>query len=684
MRQLCIVIMLSLCGNVWAKRAQVDTSKIIEVKYAVSKWNKDSTSIDSGSVILKDSNTGKVLQFQIEETAPDSGIFSGNYSVNWGGEGDVVPEVFILPNNQEITPKELVEIKSQIDKGTIKRKPIVVRKDETGTQVLEVFDTKEQATEALRVLREARQVKTSTAQLTTSKAARALFDSKDLKKFAAEQEKLAVEIEKKRLDRLRDEEAEKQKIEMLRRQQQELAETERKLRMKQAIDFAESALDMYRVGKYEESETMFRKSFELDPNNLSYYFQYGITLYRNKKYNEAIVALDLAKGKGVVESERLYYLALSYYKSQEYDQAAVKFDLVKATKDKKLAPISIFYKGLIKIDQKRYEEAKVDFQEVLDTSEDPQLDDRAEAKMDEIDRILEFVKNKEKKFIFSATLGAQYDSNVTLISDSNLDSGTATNVGSGRMLSGVGLMYRPVFDKKKEWGLKLRSDYIYTLDNALAETDPLVFTVSAPYTIKGKSFKKPAKIEIKPGYEFIYIGQDDSGSPEKYLTGYLLEFSDAMVMRKNWYMTPSLKTRYDKSASSADQDAFRWNLYLSNVNFLDSESKKGIITEIGYGMAHAKGDSYKSSRIDLSALYTAPLSFMDFTFAGGLYYYNLNYTEIGTKNSNYNFVANIGKPVLEWLDLAFVTSYMINASNSDASDYKKFTVGLILNVETQF
>ncbi len=684
MQRLGLFIVLAFCAPSWAKRAQVDTSKVIEVKYAISVWNKDSAAIDSGSVIVKDSVSGKVLQFQIEETAPDSGIFSGNYSVNWGENEDVIPEVYILPNNQDITLKELTQIKAQIDSGAIKRKPIVVRRNEFGAQVLEVFDTKEQAAQALKVLREARASKQTVSQLTAGKAAKALFDSTDLKKFAEEQERLALEIEKKRIDRLREEEAEKQRIDKLKREQSQRAEEDNRKRQLLAIEFAESALDMYRVGKYQESEGMFRKSFELDPNNLAYYFQYGITLYRNNKYNEAIIALQLAKGKSVFEAERLYYLALSYYKSQELDDADKRFREVVATKDKKLGPISSFYCGLIKIDLKKYEEAKSDFQEVLDTSEDPQLDNRAESKMDEIDQILEFARYKEKKFIFSATFGTQYDSNITQISDSTLDQGVATSIGSGRLMSGLGLMWRPLYEKKKEWGLKIRTDYVFTMDDALADTDPFVMNLSAPYTINGKTFRKPSKLEIKPAYEFLYVGQDDSGSPEKYLTGYALDFSNSIVMKKNWYMTPALKTRYDKSDVSSDQDAIRWTLSLGNIYYFDSENKKGVITEVGYGMAHAKGDSFKSSRFDLSALYTVPLKWWDTTFAGGIYYYYLDYSEIGTVNNNYNLVINIGKPITEWLDLSFISTYMLNKSNTDSSEYKRYTIGLILNVENVF
>ncbi len=685
---ICFLIGVNvLAANIVVKkrRAPIDSSKVIQVKYSLPAWNKNSEKIDSGDIILRESTTKKLLKFEIEETEPDSGTFSGYYSVNWGAGEPVVPEVFILPQQQEITDKDLTKIKEQIDSGQIKRKPIVVRKGEDGVQILEVFDTKEQAEEALKILQASDKNKfrsKSAPELAYGKVAMAVHDSTELKKFAEEEKKRSEDEEKLQFERLRQEQTEKQRVENLKRQQSLLSEHDKEVKKKQAAEFAEAALDFYRVHKYSDAEKLFRKSFELDPSQAQYYFQYGIALYRNQKYNEAVVALQVAKGPGVIEAEREYYLGLATYQLKEYDESFKTFQSLEKRNDKKLSPIGSFYLGLIKFYQRQYEDAKPYFQDVLDTSEDPDLDKRADRKLDEIDRILEFAKNKSKKFIFSATLGAQYDSNVTLLSNTVLDQGTATNVASPRAVTGLGLMWRPVFDKDKEFGIKTRTDYIYTLNNSLTSTDPLVVDITAPYTLKGTKWGKSAKLDIKPGFESLFIGQAGTGVPAQKLNGAMLDTSASFVMRPNWYFTGTLQTRYDTFFDISDESAFRWTLKADNIFFLDQDNKKGIITDLGYGLNMAKGTAYQTARIDASALYMTPTKFIDMTFTGGMYFYNLTYTSTAVYNNNFNFIASLNRSLNEWLDVGFVTTYMINRSNDASSTYNKYTVGLIFNMET--
>jgi hypothetical protein len=44
---------------------------------------------------MRDSVSGKIVQFQISETEPDSGTFSGVYNVTFGSTDQISPEIYV-------------------------------------------------------------------------------------------------------------------------------------------------------------------------------------------------------------------------------------------------------------------------------------------------------------------------------------------------------------------------------------------------------------------------------------------------------------------------------------------------------------------------------------------------------------------------------------------------------------
>lgn len=673
-------------------RAEFDSNKIVQVKYGSALWNKDAEAINSGVVVLRDGKTNKTMQVLLEETAPDSGVFSGTYSISWGGDESIKPEVYVLNAQELVGEKELKKVLEDIASGKLKRKPLFYKKNEVGVQTLEVFENKEQAQQALNLIKfQNQKIPSIDLSSVTSKdyaAAKAVMDSQELAKFAEENEARRSEVQKRLVDRFRLEQTEKLRIEKAKKEQQAIAESEKKKRMDEAEQFAESALDFYRAQQYEQAEENFRKSFMLNPNSTQYYFQYGMSLYKNEKYNAAVIVFNIAKENKEFEKESIYYTGLSQYAMKEYETAFATFAELKKTKDEKLAPLASFYSGMIYYDQKAYEKAKPEFEEVLDTSKDPKLDQRAENYIDNINQVLQYAKIKERKVFLSASLGAIYDSNVLQQGDSSSDQGGETEEKSLRYILGLGAYYRPIFTKAYEFGVKARTDYIYTQNNDATDYDPWSIQLNAPYAYKTALFGKSYKLDVKPGYELLYLGQEaDSGDPKKTLKGYYLDVGNTFVMQDNWFTTFTLSFRKDDFFEDADQGknanklTFKW----SNMVFINEGKNKGILAELGHTKSDADDSVNSTKRFDLSAMYIAPVFKDKATFAGGLSTYLLDYDD-PNKENDFNKTLNLTltRQFKPWLSGTVLGTYVLNDSDTPSQDYNKWTLGFVFNAEVGF
>lgn len=672
------------------KRAQFDGNKIIEVKLAAQSWNKSNEELDNGVILLKDANSNKVVQVLLEETAPDSNIFSGTYSVNWGNSSQVKPEVYVLDNTKLLSQDDLKKTISDINTGKIKRKPIIYRKNELGVQVLEVFETNQKAKEALALIKTQRQ---STAAETTSitgrdlGVAQKLLSAEELTKLSESNSLRIKENQKRILDRYRQEQIEKERIQKLKNNLAKLSQQQKEAQERESNEYAEAALDFYRTNNFTLAEEKFRKSFELNPSNDKYYFQYGLSLYRNQKFNEAIVALNIAKLNETYKTESNYYIGLSQYYLKEYEQALSIFTNIKILQDEKLSPLAAFYSGLVYYDQQEYEKSKAEFEVVLDTSKDPRLDEKSEKYIEQINQLMMLAKMREKKFFFSASAGALYDSNVLQQSDSSSDQGSASDKASLRYITGLGFYYRPIFDTKKEFGARIRTDYIYTQKEELSDYDPLSLQITAPYTQRGEMAGHQHILNLKPGYELLHLGQeDDSGRPEKTLKGFFLETSNSFVVKPDWITGAQFNIRKDDFFEDQDKDAMRYTLKWTNVLLVNEAKTKSVLADLGLVLNKAKGDDSTTHRIEASGLYVSPVFKDQMTFIGGLSVFRLDYPDKSTSQTdmNYTLSANLVKPLNDWLSGTLVSNYSINKSDIDSSDYKRWSIGLLFSAELGF
>lgn len=671
-------------------RSSIASMKSVIIEYEQSGWNTNPNTIESARILLRDSKTGRISQIELQETEPDSGKFSGAFVFNWDKAAEFKPDVFIPDQTLFERADGFRVIQAQMAANQIARLPIVMREEDSGLQYLDVFNSQDAADSAEQAESEKRLQKTNavtkTPKLMNDKvAASQILEASELAKLDLDRKKAVEEAAKKETERNRLLEEEKAKKEEELKKMALMAAEDLKKQKDEAQKLATQAMALYNKADFIKSEAKFSQASQLDPQNDSFYYFYGISLYRNKKYNKAMAILQLAKVEETQRIERDFYIALCLYRMKDYEKAEAKFNSIRLTKEKTYGPSSAFYIGLLKFEMLQYEKAKPAFEEVLDTSSDPKLDEQAENYIEQINRILEFARMKSKKFNLSLSFGAQYDSNILLISDSVLDAARPSAVGDGRTAAGVGLQYRPIFEKNFEWAAKVRFDNIRTLKAAFTQADPSILNASAPFTYKGTLLGKGYRLLATPAYEKLWLDVNADGTPENFINSILFDINNSFVMNENWFFSPIIKIRSDSGVADATVNATRLSLNLNNIWFFNKKKSQGLMADLGYVNNNSEGALFKFNRIDLSAIYLAPF-ILDTNSTVGLSMFSANYPihPSARQDLNVTIISGVSRPIGSWLNLGINASYIINDSNVAINKYNKYVVGLNFSSDFNF
>lgn len=657
------------------RNIKINPKKPVKIEYISPAWNKSSEEIDHDAIVLRDSESGKVVRVELAETGVNTGIFVGDYVVTWSGQ-DFHPEVYIVPQEMLKSSEQMKKINSLIADGTLVKKPIFFQ---TGSrmQKISVFDTRDQAIAAYDEFRRTR------LQSQTPVTREALEAQDKAQKIAADKAAqvaaAAVQVARKSI-----EDEEKTKQASLLAEQGALAEKEKTRRVEKAKVIAAEAMEEYKKSNFVQAEKLFNLAVELDPSNSAFYYQYGVTLYKNENYNKSVVILGLAKGDDINETEKSYFLALNHMKLGEQDQAVTMLDQVTAKNDKTLSPPAAFYSGVIRYQKEDFDKSKANFEYVLDNSQEPEMDKQAENYIEQIANILIFKKAASKKFILTLYGGLTYDSNILYLSSS-----TQSNLPSGlegyRWSYGTSLEYRPIYTQTNEFSAILGLSDMYSEDknfqpsSSFQNTDPLDMTIATPYRYKGTAFGRAYQMTLTPMYENIHMNIDGEGARESITDSEILKNDHTFAMSENWFSTYSIELRHDQSyvsASSSDsQTENRVTLTTQQTRFIDSKKTQGVIGTFALSQNNAEGENQTYSRFDLGASYYAP-SWWNSTWTTALYYYNANYTKhlTGRKDNDYNFNLGWNKSLTERLSLNLIFSYTNNNSTDATSKYDKFTV----------
>lgn len=660
-------------------RVKVDPKKNIQVIYSSPTWNKNSNQKDYGYLILRDAITAKIAKVKVTETDANSGFFASSFSLPWKEQELVVPEIYFLTNEFVENPALFKQINEMIGDGRLLRKPYFFYLDIKNEQKINIFDTKEQAFEAFEQFR-----KLTTGQKIIEPSVQEATRNKELLDDEKKWLKLAQDLE---FERMQLQLAEKQKQEALIAQQKALDEAELKAKKDKAMGAAQKAMSFYQNSQFDEAEKLFSEAYELDPQNPKYYFQYGVSLYRNQKYNKAIVILRLISEKNI---EKDYYIALSHLKLKEYESAKLAFENIKKTEDKSLAPSSAFYVGVIKFQKEEYLEAKEEFQYVLDNSSDPKLDKESESYIEQIANILAFKEEQSRRWRLSAYLGMIYDSNINTVASINTASYPSGTDGY-RAMYGLTAEYKFIYERDKEFSAQFSYSDIYSVnkqfkaDTTLQNADPQALILSFPLKWKGIFFSKPGQLSLTPSYESDYLNIDQVGARENAIQTTGLKTEQTLVVSDSRYSIYTLDIKsdralYEVSSESQDANSTRIGLSTSQIFFQDNKKTKAWIADGGYTLNQAKGVDNRYQKLELAGTYMQPWIW-NASWSAKLGLFNQSYPQhsSGRTDTEYDLTFSISKPLTAKLTLATSAMYMSNTSTNQLYDYKKYTVSTILS-----
>lgn len=669
---LMVTMLLTLSLNALAQN-KIHTSKVIEITYGSSPWNTNEHEKDVAFLFIQDRNTKKTVKVFLEETSKDSAIFKGKFSLNIDEGHKFAPAIFIPPTNLRQV-KSHDSFYSLLKQQKIKRQPIVFKKQKPFSR-LEVFDTKEQATAAVNALKKEYLAKRNKKKNINAKQVNDVSQSKqDLLND------LAIKSAQQEMERLRLSQLEKQKILEKIKKQKALKQGLLNKNKLEAEEIAHQALVEYKKENYPMAEDLFKKSIDLNPTNTSYYFKYGVTLYRNNKLNDALVIFDIVKSDNSNEDlEKRYYMAMIHYKLEELDKAIEHFQYVKSQDHSVLSPSSAFYNGVISFGKEDYKESKANFEYVLDTSKDPKLDNKAEDFIEKIAMIEQFKSQQSLKNTVMALVGVGYDSNV-LNSPDNTDQGTATNVDTPRLLALGAYERRLIYKLKHELTAKITSLYMYSIDDSAVPADPFIVTTQLPYSYKSTLFNKGYKLTITPGYESLFMDVQSTGTRDQILGSFLLNINNTFIINNNWQSQYILDIRQDDSFLTEDTtdnnaDALKYSLKTNQYYFLDKSKRTAVTANLGYTTNDAVGKNKAYNRIDLTLGYMSYINSLKTSYNINLNTYILNYDGANNREEkSYSLSTSFNRPINDWFIASTNLNYTKNESNLDAYAYQKYTI----------
>lgn len=661
-------------------------SKPYKIIYGSASWNTDSTKFDQAYMFIREKNTGKIAKLLLEETEPDSSIFSGSFALDWKIDGPATMEAYVFAENMRNDEKELARVTEIVKSGKVKPSPIVSR-EEKGLKIIDVYDTREQANRA-REAYENRADQQKLAEKTKSiqKSPIGQPVATGSPTVAAEKAlaltKLAEEAAKREADRIRLEQVEAQRLKLLAEQNALLSKLEREKQKRSAEEWQAKGVAAYKANDFATAEAAFSKAVELDPNNKTPYFMYGVSLYRNEKLNDAQVALKLSTNAG---TDKNFYLGLVHFRLKEYKNAKREFVVVEKDKSNSLSTTATFYLGIIYFNEEDFDKSKTAFEWFIDNSNDAALDRQAEQYLENIAAALAAKKESERKWSIVASGGIVYDSNILLATDSDTTQGTALDVASVRYLASADVDYRFYYKTESELAAKLSTSYMYSADTDYAPADPFLITVGLPYTRKGTWKGKSYRAALTPAYEKIYMDVNADDTRETILDTIIATGDVTFVETPNHFAGYTVEVRQEDSSLTTstgddDLDSTKVTLKTQHTYLIDDAKKKAVVGLAGFTWNEAKGDNKKFHRFDIGAVYLAPWKkFTNTTWNTGLTAYKLDYSSSATNRSdtNFSFLLGMSKVLSDRWTWTLNGSYTNNASSDSDYQYSKHSAMLL-------
>ncbi len=472
--------------------------------------------------------------------------------------------------------------------------------------------------------------------------------------------------------------------------QESLSAAEKKRKKDQATALVAEANALYAKQNYGAAEAKYKEAIGLDPEEEVYYYRYGVSLYKNEKYNESLAALSMAEVSGASALEKDYYTALNHLKLKDYDKAHKEFIEIRDENDPTLSPTAAFFAGNIEFQQLKFPAARKSMEYTIDNSNDPKLANSAETLLEQIDKSEAYYDRKKEKYRVTLFGGLIYDSNILNVAENNV----ATDVKSFRLNYGASFLAILHRTQKSDLGAQISvSDYYssntsFIGDAFLQTADPLETTFSVPFHYEIQMKDKALGWELAPYYKNTFMAPS-GGTRELVISSFGLNTTLAWALSSDWFLSNRLDysadNSYLSSAADDDQSSQRFGLTISPTKLLDLKGEESITTDVILYKNQAQGKNNTYNKYGLGVSYAFPFWMAS---QGNLRaeYANQPYTEATSAHTDQllTVVASATKDIRK--DLNFLASVMFqnSASDLDAYNYNKIVVTGLFTYTSSF
>lgn len=648
-------LILLLCTFSSLPTFALDT-KISQSQAIVIELHDSKGKGDIRPVRVRDADSKKIAQISVRKQKANAQVWDGFFIIQFF-KGDTAPRT--------------------LEFYGLDRNPYYAyAATETNVQKIFLFGS---ADEMAKFVAKDTEARAKAAQVATATSNKAEVYSPE--KVAQMQKQVREQIRVQEQAQISIEEQQAKKRAELLAEQEKLSIAEKQKKKQKALDLVQQADTLYQNQDYKGAEKLYSEASELDPENDSYLYRYGVALYKTDDYNKSLATLSIAEVSSEQTTERDYFVALNHLKLKDYDKALKKLGEVRDENDPNISPAAAFFAGTIEYQKQKYPDARKNMEYVLDNSKDPQLDKAADDMLEQIDRMENFYASKNERYRFSFFIGPVYDQNVLNLAVNNI----ATDVQAYRVnygASALGVWYRtPTSDLGTQLAV---SDYYSTNtkfqgDAVLQTADPLEFAFTVPFHKEFAMKDRSLNWELLPTLKSLYMSPT-GGTRTEIIRSTGLTTTLATPIKRDLYLSGKLeffsdKSYLDISTSDDDQTGTKYGITITPTKLLDLKGEKSISTDVSYLVNNTEGKNYRYKRIGLGVAYSFP-TFWRSNSSVRLDYGSQNYGEASTTRTDTTFALTgiLTKELTKRWNLTTTLQYTTANSEVELYKYNKLMV----------
>ena len=378
--------------------------------------------------------------------------------------------------------------------------------------------------------------------------------------------------------------------------------------------------------------------------------------------------------------------AINLINDRKFDEAISLLDAsLKNQEIKSQGPI-YYLIGIAQYESENYTSALTNFENALDISSDPKLDNKIDQYIEKTIKAQTFYESAKIKNRLSYFIGAGYDSNILNL---NKESFAGSELSSITALYGLNYSYKLIQNLDYTFMPEFYISDNYSLDTSFKATstiqsgDALQWGINLPWSQTVSWFSNFDQVALIPGLKSIMLPIDDSKrSPA--ISNYSVGLKGSFNVSEKYNFSAQLFFNKDQSLitytdSADDQSAIRYEFLLGNY-FTVTELKHRVnfLVNAEYNKADGKNASYYKYGSQL----TTQLSFVDsWLFGPGLKYFETDYFDRTTARHDRttSFSFDVLKQMSDEKSIGFNLSKTVNNSNSDINLYQDITFSVVFS-----